>query len=326
MDEHDILTRCLRALAADFTPAHRLLDDVAVLRCDQALAISTDTVVEGVHFPAGALSAEQIARRALRVNLSDLAASAATPLCYLLGLQLPPLTDLDWMAGFAGGLREDQEHFGIRLAGGDTVRTPGPLAVSITVMGRVARDGTLPRTDTADGDVLAVTGTIGDAWLGRLELEGKLPIAAGAPTLAERFLLPAPRLEISQGLAALAHAAIDVSDGLIADVRNLCGAAGKGARISLNDAPLSEAARFHVDRGNATLEDLAAGGDDYELLFSIPRRAVPQATEIAAACGVALTVIGEVTDGPGVSAFTTDGESPGSATGGYVHSWNGPAD
>jgi len=94
----------------------------------------------------------------------------------------------------------------------------------------------------------------------------------------------------------------------------------------LDDAPLSEAARFHVDRGNATLEDLAAGGDDYELLFSIPKRAVPQATEIAAACGVALTVIGEVTDGPGVSAFTTDGESPGSATGGYVHSWNGPAD
>ncbi len=193
-------------------------------------------------------------------------------------------------------------------------------------MGGLARDGTLPRTGAEDGDVLAVTGTIGDAWLGRLELEGKLPVAAGAPTLAERFLLPAPRLDVGRGLAALAHAAIDVSDGLIADVRNLCGAAGKGARISLDLAPVSEAARFHVDRGSATLEDLAAGGDDYELLFSIPRRAVPQASEIAAACGAALTVVGEVTDGPGVTALTPDGESPGTATGGYVHTWNSPAD
>lgn len=326
MDEHDILTRCLRSLAADFAPAHQLLDDVAVLPCDRALAVSMDTLVEGIHFPTGLLSAEQIARRALRVNLSDLAAAAATPLCYLLGLQLPPSTDLDWIAGFAAGLRQDQERFGIRLAGGDTVRTPGPLAVSITVMGRLARDGTLPRTDAQAGDALAVTGTIGDAWLGRLELEGKLPVAAGAPALAERFLLPAPRLAIGQGLAALAHAAIDVSDGLIADASNLCGAAGKGARISLDHAPLSEAARFHVDRGHATLPDLAAGGDDYELLFSIPTRAVPQATEVAAACGVALTVIGEVTDDPGVSASTPDGERPGTATGGYVHTWAGPAD
>ena len=326
MDEHDILTRCLRSLAADFTPAHRLLDDVAVLPCHQALAISTDTLVEGVHFPPGLLSAEQIARRALRVNLSDLAAAAATPLCYLLGLQLPPSTDPDWMAGFAGGLRQDQEHFGIHLAGGDTVRTPGPLAVSITVLGRLARDRALPRTDAEAGDALAVTGTIGDAWLGRLELEGRLPVAAGAPALAERFLLPAPRLDIGQGLAALAHAAIDVSDGLIADVGNLCGAAGRGARISLDHVPLSEAARFHVDRGNATLPDLAAGGDDYELLFSIPGRAVPRATEVAAAGGVALTVIGEVTDNPGVSALTPDGQRPGTATGGYVHTWESPAD
>lgn len=325
MDEHDILTRFLRPLAADFPPARGLLDDTAVVRSREALAISTDTLVEGVHFPSGTLSAEQVARRALRVNLSDLAASGATPLCYLLSLQLPPTTDTDWMAAFAAGLRQDQEQFGLHLAGGDTVRTPGPLAVSLTVMGRVARGEALPRAEARTGDALLVTGTIGDAHIGRLQLEGRLPADAGAEALAERFLLPTPRLTVGRKLGALAHAAIDVSDGLTADVRNLCVAAGKGARIRLAEIPLSAEARSVVNQGHVTLEELATGGDDYELLFSVPRKAVREAVDMAAESAVTMTMIGDVTDNGEVTILASDGGAPRAARGGYVHAWARPA-
>ena len=324
MDEHDILTRYLRPLAAGFAPAGGLLDDAAVVQCSEALAISTDTLVEGVHFPSGTLSAEQVARRALRVNLSDLAASGAAPLCYVLSLQLPPTTDVNWMAAFAAGLRQDQEQFGLHLAGGDTVRTPGPLAVSLTVMGRVARGDALPRAGARTGDTLLVTGTIGDAHVGRLQMEGRLPADAGAEALAERFLLPTPRLEIGRNLAALAHAAIDVSDGLTADVRNLCVAAGKGARIWLAKVPLSEGARSVVKRGHVTLEELTTGGDDYELLFSVPQHAVREAIETAAESSVMMTAIGEVMDLEEVTILAPDGVAPRAARGGYVHAWAKP--
>ena len=326
MDEHDILTRYLRPLAADFAPARGLLDDAAIMRCRNALAVSTDTLVEGVHYPSGTLSAAQVARRALRVNLSDLAASGARPWCYFLALQLPPTTDANWMTAFAAGLRDDQTHFGLHLAGGDTVRTPGPLAISLTVMGQLPQGEALPRTGAKAGDSLLVTGTIGDAHVGRLQLEGRLPAETGAESLAERFLLPTPRLEVGQGLAALAHAAIDVSDGLIADVRNLCRAAGKGARIQLDKTPLSELARRAVNRGHATVEGLASGGDDYELLFSVPQHAVREAVEIAAEAAVPVTAIGEVTDIQEVTILTPDGDRSRPARSGYAHAWTQPAD
>ncbi len=324
MDEHDILTRHLRPLAADFAPARGLLDDAAVVRSHEALAISTDTLVEGVHFPSGALSAEQVARRSLRVNLSDLAASGATPLCYLLSLQLPPTTDADWMAAFAAGLRQDQEQFGLHLAGGDTVGTPGPLAVSITVMGRVALGDAMPRAGAKTGDTLLVTGTIGDAHIGRLQLEGRLPADAGAEALAERFLLPTPRLEVGRKLAALAHAAVDISDGLTADVRNLCVAAGKGARLRLAEVPLSASARSVVNGGHLTLEELANSGDDYEILFSVPQHAVREAIETATESAVTMTAIGEVTDGEDVTMVAPEGGAPRTAHGGYLHTWAKP--
>ena len=325
MNEHDILTRHLRPLAADFAPARGLLDDAAVVRSREALAISTDTLVEGVHFPSGALSAEQVARRSLRVSLSDLAASGATPLCYLLSLQLPPATGSDWMAAFAAGLRQDQEQFGLRLAGGDTVVTPGPLAISVTVMGCVARGDAMPRAEAKTGDALLVTGTIGDAHIGRLQLEGRIPTGARAEALAERFLLPTPRLEVGRKLAALAHAAIDVSDGLTADVRNLCVAAGKGAQIRLAEVPLSEGARSALNGGHLALEELASGGDDYELLFSVPQHAVRKAIETAAKAAVTMTAIGEVTDGADVTMVAPEGGAPRAARGGYVHAWAKPA-
>ncbi len=324
MDEHDILTRYLRPLATNFAPARQLLDDAAILEPEESLAISTDTLVGGVHFPAEALSAEQVARRALRVNLSDLAASGARPFCYFLALQLPPGTNPVWMAGFASGLGQDQVRFGLHLAGGDTVRTPGPLAVSITVLGRTRRDETLSRTCAAAGDMLLVTGTIGDAYLGRLQLEGRLPADSGADRLAGRFLLPEPRLRLGQVLAPLAHAAIDVSDGLIADTRNLCRAAGKGARICLGKTPLSETGRRIVNQGHATLEALATGGDDYELLVSVPRQAVRDALSLASDAAVTMTPIGQVTEGPGVTVELPGGRES-TIDGGYAHAWNPPA-
>ncbi len=324
MDEHEILKRYLRPLAAKFPPARELLDDVAVLEGVAPLAISMDTLVEGVHFPAGILSPDQVARRALRVNLSDLAAAGARPLCHFLSLQLPAGTDRAWMAAFASGLRRDQERFGLPLAGGDTVRTPGPLAVSLTVVGRTGRGGPLSRARAAAGDTLVVTGTIGDAHLGRLHLEGRLPGGSGAERLVRRFLLPEPRLQLGQALAPAAHAAIDVSDGLLADVRNLCRAAGTGARVCLDRIPLSPAGRGVVHRGHATLHELATGGDDYELLVSVPRPALPEVLSMGSGGRVMMTPIGRLTANPDIAVVLPDGRES-ALVDGYAHVWDSPA-
>ena len=321
MDEHDILTRFLRPLAAGFRPARGLLDDTAVLNEAGPVAISTDTLVEGVHFPGDILPPDDIARRALRVNLSDLAAAGAEPYCYFLSLQLPPPISPNWLEAFATGLRHDQEEFGLSLAGGDTVRTPGPLAITITALGRPSEPDALMRSAAKPGDKLLLTGTIGDAHLGRLQLEGHLPEATRSPFLSERFRLPTPRIMTGRKLAQLAHAAIDISDGLIGDLDKLCSAAGVGARISQDKVPLSAAARDCLAGGVTTWPDLVTGGDDYELLFSVPSRAISKAIEIASSCGVPTAVIGEITEMQAIVVLGPDGPSLGKRPTGYRHAW-----
>lgn len=321
MDEHDILARFLRPLAAGFEPARGLLDDTAVLTETGPVAISADTLVEGVHFPGDLLPPDDIARRALRVNLSDLAAAGAEPYCYFLSLQLPPPVSPGWLEAFASGLRRDQEEFGLSLAGGDIVRTPGPLAIAITALGRPHDRDALMRSGAKPGDALLLTGTIGDAHLGRLQLEGSLQESMRSPFLSERFRLPTPRIEIGRKLAGLAHAAIDISDGLIADLDKLCSAAGVGARISQDKVPLSGAARDQLADGSATWPDLATGGDDYELLFSVPPRAISEAMEIASTCGVPAAVIGEITETRPIVVLGPDGPSLGERPTGYRHTW-----
>ena len=245
-----------------------LEDDVALLPAGGESVATVDALVAGVHFfsddPPGA-----IAKKALRVNLSDLAAKGAEPLGFLLALALPEDWTNDWLMAFAQGLGEDAGAFACPLLGGDTVKTPGPLTISITALGRV-RGRFVPRAGAKVGDGVFVSGTIGDAALGlRLRKEPALAARLSPSArdfLLDRYLLPRTRLDLAGELRAGASAAMDVSDGLLGDLAKLARVSKVSSRIALADIPFSEAAREALALDPALLETLLSGGDDYEIL------------------------------------------------------------
>ncbi len=271
--EFELIRRFLAPLATA-PGAGGLEDDAALLDAPagRKTIVTTDTMVEGVHFPAGGPPG-LIARRLLRCNLSDLAAMAARPEGYLLNLALPAWIDDPWLAGFAAGLAEDQEAFGLSLLGGDTVATPGALTLTVTAFGSTA----LPvrRSGARPGDRVFVTGPVGDGHFGLKAVRGELD----APRLAERYWLPSPRFGAAEGAAAAA----DISDGLIADLGHICRASGVGAVIDLEAVPLSpEVAALGAE---ARLEALT-GGDDYELVLAARESAAIPVGRIVAGAGV----------------------------------------
>ena len=276
LGEFDRIEKFFKPLAAHSPGALGLSDDAAVLPVAglAGLVISTDALVEGVHFRVDD-PAELIARKALRTNLSDLAAMGAEPWVYTLALALGPLggapVDL-WVAGLAAGLANDQEEFSIGLIGGDSVSTPGPVMVSITIFGKQGADGVLTRSGAAAGDDIYVSGTIGDAALGLKILSGALTglDPETSALLVDRYHLPRPRVNLGMALAGCASAAMDVSDGLAQDLTHLCKASGVAGEISVKDIPLSRAAGLLLADGLASVEDICGGGDDYELLFTAP--------------------------------------------------------
>ncbi|MDF2781719.1 MAG: thiL, partial [Geminicoccaceae bacterium] len=266
LGEFAFIAERLRPLAAGSPGALDLADDAALLDppAGSELVLTKDAMVAGVHFlpddPPG-----DIARKLLRVNLSDLAAMGAAPLGYLLALIRPKATAEDWLAEFCRGLAEDQATFGIGLLGGDTVSTPGPLALSLTALGHVPRGAALRRGGAKPGDDIWASGTLGDAALGLKVLQGELEAApAVGAQLVERYRLPQPRLALGQTLRGLASAALDVSDGLLADLGHILETSAVGAEIHAAALPLSPAARALPGVREAAL----AGGDDYELLFT----------------------------------------------------------
>jgi len=282
-------------IAEHFSPlagegALNLADDAALLTPppNRELVLCADAIVEGVHFLPND-PPELVARKLLRVNLSDLAAMGATPLGYLLTVSVPRASEKTWFAGFASGLAADQAEFGLHLLGGDTTSTPGPISLSATLIGHVAPGTALRRTGAEPGDGLWVTGTIGDAALGLLALQGELPDPTGH--LAARYHLPRPRLGLR--LHGIAHAAIDISDGLLQDAAHLCRAKGLAAEIDPAAIPLSPAARA-ADR----LKTCLTGGDDYELLVAVPPAQVPALLAEAARCAIPITQIGIFRPGP----------------------------
>ena len=249
-------------------------DDAAFLPPSQQrrYVVTTDALVAGVHFfaddPPGL-----IAKKALRVNLSDLAAKGAQPCAFLLTLCLPPDWTNDWLAAFAKGLHEDVDQFRCRLIGGDTTATPGPLTVSITAFGATGDDDIyIARKGAQPGDAIYVSGPIGDAALG-LALRRDPTLAEGVSAeardyLLDRYLRPNPRLDLLSTLRAHATAAMDISDGLAGDLVKLCRASGVSAVINLPLVPLSKAAREVATRVPALFETAITGGDDYEILFT----------------------------------------------------------
>jgi len=290
-----------------------LADDAAVFTPPQGrqLVVAVDALVAGVHFLPDD-PPETIGRKLLRVNLSDLAAMDATPLSYLLTLSAPRDTPEAWFAAFATGLAADQAKYGITLIGGDTTSTPGPLSLTATVIGHVAPGQALRRNGAHPGDGIWVTGTIGDGALGLLARQGRLPDPDGF--LADRYQLPRPRHGLS--LAGIANAAMDVSDGLLQDIGQLCKASGVGADIDAALVPRSPQAKR---AGPTYLETCLTGGDDYELVLAVPEG---RAADLQAACArrdVPVTRIGHFAAGNVAVRVTTSGAPMPIARPGWSH-------
>jgi thiamine-monophosphate kinase len=299
--EDRLIARFFRPLARD-PGAFDLIDDAAILAPPPGhdVVLKTDAIVGGVHFFADD-PAEAIGRKALRVNLSDLAAKGARPVGFLLTLALPAGIGDDWLAAFSGGLGGDVERYGCPLLGGDTVRSPGPVMVSVAAFGTLPA-GTMVRRDGAKpGDRVLVTGTIGDAALGlalrrdadrRLELHG-----AEREHLLARYLLPEPRSGLAEALRRHGGGAMDVSDGLAGDLAKLCRASGCSAEIEVARVPLSDGARTLLAADPGLIETMLTGGDDYEIVCAIRPSEVAPFRAAAAAAAIAVTDIGRIEAG-----------------------------
>jgi thiamine-monophosphate kinase len=305
--EDALIARYFRPLATD-PGAFNLDDDAAVLDGQAGdIVVTTDAIVEGVHFLPGD-PPETVARKALRVNLSDLAAKGATPAGFVLTLALRA-TDDSWLAPFARALGEDAALFRCPLLGGDTVSTPGPLMISITAFGRIPRGKIVHRSGAKPGDRIVVTGTIGDAALGLDILRGGRAAAAlssdaaAREMLVGRYRLPQPRCGLSEAVRDHASAAMDVSDGLAGDLAKLCAASGVSAVIDAPSVPLSQAAATQLARGAIGIDALVAGGDDYEILCAIPADRFESFARAAQLAGVAATSIGTVMAGTASPKF-----------------------
>jgi thiamine-monophosphate kinase len=301
--EFQIIERYFKPLAEGFAGALGLGDDAAVLQIppDAETVVTTDAMVEGTHFLLTD-TPESVAWRLLRSNVSDLAAMGATPLAYTLVTSFPETITEEWISRFAAALHQDQKLFSCHLMGGDTVRTKGPLHLSITMLGLVQRGQAMKRkikrpiTPPENFDIY-VSGTIGDSALGlKLTLGEKIfgLDAEDEAFLIERHYKPSPRPELGRGIRTFALAAIDVSDGLVADVGHIAKASGVQAVIESAKVPLSPAAKKAVTGTPGLLETILTGGEDYELVFINDPRETGMLNIAAAKLNVPLTKIGHL--------------------------------
>lgn len=322
-DEFTLIEEVFVPLASAASGALALKDDAALYRasdgCETVLTV--DAIVEGVHFLPGD-PPESVARKLLRVNLSDLAAKGAVPKGYLLVTAWAEDTDLDWIRRFAKGLAGDQERYGVSLWGGDTVRTPGPLTLSLTAIGEVPCGAMLRRSGACPGDGIYVSGALGDAALGLEVLKGAVNGLGieDADFLVHRYREPEPRVSLGPRLAGLAGASLDVSDGLFADLGHICEVSAVGARIEKDRLPLSQAARRAIEAHEDLFPLIPGGGDDYELLFTVPPGREREIKAAAAEASVPVTRIGEVLEqGQGISLVDASGRSIPLKRLGYRH-------
>ena len=323
--EEHLIQEFLAPLASGYPGAFGLKDDCAVFTPTPGhdLVVKTDPVAAGIHFFADD-KPEDIAWKALAVNVSDLAAKAAIPRVYLMALSFPEAPKRDWMQRFAHGLGQAQEKFGMHLIGGDTDRRPGPLTVSITVLGEVASGAMLRRGKANVGDQIYVSGALGSAALGLAlrrdaSLAHRLALTSGETALAlARYLRPEPRLALRCALAC-ASAAMDLSDGLIKDLGRMCRASSCAARVSLAMLPLDSCMRKTVTLDQERWADVVGGGDDYEILTTVPPSRVRDFVAAAQSAGVTVSRIGAITAGSGVEVIGLDGSPLTFDRAGYDH-------
>jgi thiamine-monophosphate kinase len=319
--EFALIAELFAPLARNAPGAFGLTDDAAVFTppAGQDLVVTTDAVVESVHFLKDDPPAT-IAQKALRVNLSDLAAKGAVPAGYFLDLVLPAWPDRSWLESFAAGLAADQASFGLALMGGDTTSTPGPLTLAITAFGLVPGGAMIRRAGARPGDLAFVSGTIGDAGGGlSLLLAGADRAGASSGPLVERYRRPLPRLALGQALRGQASAALDVSDGLVGDFGHLAAASGVRVEIDSGRIPLSAPLQALWGSDLAARMRAATAGDDYELAFTAPPERRGRLVLLAAETGVPITAIGRVVAGEGVAFLDAEGRDIALPHKGFAH-------
>lgn len=296
--EFELIARFLAPIAKH-PGALGLTDDAAVLDIPdgQQLVATADALVADLHFLAKD-PPDSIAEKALAVNLSDLAAMGGRPLGHLLTVAWPGEIETDWIAGFCAGLGAAGARWGSALLGGDTVSTPGPLTLSVTALGTVPKGAALTRGGARPGDVMIVSGPIGDAVLGLRRLKTG---AGNDDPAAVRYLRPVPRLDLGQRLVGLASACMDISDGLVGDAAHIAEVSQVAIEIDAARVPLSDTVRSALQTGEIDLATLLTGGDDYELLFTVPSARRSEAERLG---GV---MIGRIAAGQGISVRDKDG-------------------
>lgn len=326
LGEFEVIARYFAPLATD-AAALELRDDAAVLVVTEGyeLVVSCDTLIEGVHFlPED--PPESVGYKALAANLSDIAAKGARGYAYLLSLAVPHGTGERWFESFASGLSELQQATNISLVGGDTTATPGPVTITITVLGLVTHGHAVLRHGAKTGDLIYVSGTIGDAYLGlRLLTEPSIGRSWGLSEedvafLVDRYRRPRPRMELVIPVRNFARAAIDVSDGLAADIEKLAHASHAGAVVEADKVPVSPAAEKVLAREPKLLADLLTGGDDYEIVAAVPKTSTAAFEAEAKGRGVNITAIGRVepSDRP-IRVLGADGKPLALERKGFVH-------
>jgi thiamine-monophosphate kinase len=320
--EFELIAKLFAPLARNAPGAFGLTDDAAILSpaLGEEIVVTADMLTEGVHFRSDD-PPDLIARKALRTNLSDLAAKGSVPHGYLLSLALPRSIDFSWLQSFASGLEEDQRQFSLALLGGDTTATSGPLTIAITAFGMLPVGTMIRRNGAKEGDAVFVSGTIGDSGEGLAVLNGK---RAGGPAtdcehLASRYRLPVPRLALGRALRGIASASLDVSDGLIADLGHIATASRVKISVKANQIPRSSAAKAVAGESVAAIVNAATAGDDYEIAFTAPGTARQEIARIASETATPVTEIGIVEAGGGVVLLDSAGSEIPVSRKGYRH-------
>jgi thiamine-monophosphate kinase len=321
-DEFSRISKVFSPLAAGYPGAFGLSDDAAVMQLSPGyeLVITTDTLIEGVHF----LTEDEpgsIAAKLMRVNLSDLAAMGARPIGYTLNIALPSAIGDQWLEAFAAGLARDQTEFSVTLIGGDSVTTSGPITLTITAFGDVVCGEALRRSGAIAGDIVYVSGTVGDGAVGLSAATGGLESLSvqNRDYLRRRYTRPEPRVALGQKLRDVAHAVIDISDGFVADLNHIAECSDVSIEIEAAKIPLSDAVRAALNNGVASMDHVLIGGDDYELAVSVPDSAKNDMASLAKSLGLQLTEVGRVCQGFGVRVLDKNGADISPAKKGYVH-------
>ncbi len=320
--EFELIASYFAPLAVGFPGALGLADDGALIAPTpgHATVATVDMLIRGVHFLADD-SADLIARKLLRVNLSDLAAMGAKPSVYFLAVALPDDMDASWISDFASGLATDQVEFGIILAGGDTTATDGAMTLSLTALGEVPEGTAILRSGASPDQDIYVSGTIGDAALGLKLIKGEIAghQAGDFPFLATRYRLPEPRVALGIAVREIASAGADISDGLVADLGHICEASGAGAEIDAALLPLSDEARRLVTAEPALVETVLTGGDDYELVLTVDPSKAPALEAASQGAGIKMTRIGRTGSESRIDIRVEDGDKISIKSSGYKH-------